>query len=313
MNDIGKEVLQDHISPISAEDLETTLKDSFDRKETSIGQHSILDTEWKSFLGEFQQTAGVDMLLKEIYQRDNIDILDEGCGSSLTVFQAVEDVETHSRKGIAVKGYGVTASSSFLNRGVESPATKEKFLEKISDGEELKRTKLLLDGVQYNEGHGYHRFSPDGNLIRITKEDLHLLSRAFPGQKFDLIYSSAAYPHLSIPWLVFKQSCDALKKGGMLLVDAIQSDEIYDPNGNKVSVNDYQRYLQEVNKNYKFHFIPIENNPFYMKVVVEKLGDDNLHSGLYLAERSSQSEISKAITVFSEQTLTDYLSVEELK
>lgn len=313
MNDVGQEILQEHISPIPAEDLKTILKDSFGRKEVAVGQHSILDTEWQSFLGQFQQIEAADMLLKEIYQRDNVDILDEGCGSSLTVFQAVEDVEIRSKKRIAVKGYGVTASLSFLNRGVEFPALKEKILEKISDEKQLKRTKLLLDGVQYNEEYGYHRFSPDGSLIRIAKEDLHLLSRAFPGQKFDLIYSSAAYPHLFLPWLVFAQSCDALKKGGMLLVDAIPSGEIYDPNGNKVSLTNYQRYLQEENKNYKFHFIPIEDSPFYMEVVVEKLGDDDLHSGLYIAGGNNKLGIRKPIIVFSEQVLRDYLPVGELK
>lgn len=314
MDDEFKETPRvENLSPLTNEELQSFLKASFDKKETDVGQHSVLDTQWQHFLDEFGQTAEIDKFLKEIYQRDSVDILDEGCGSSLTVFQAVEDAEKHFKKGVTVKGYGITASSSFLNRGVESPAIKEEFLRRITDEEELKRTKLLLDGIQYNEEYGYHRFTLGGNLIRIKKEDLHFLSRAFPGQKFDLIYSSSTYPHLSLPWLAFTQSCNVLKKGGLLLIDSVPTQGIIDENGNEIPVEDYQKHLQEVNPTYRFDLTPIPNNPFYFRVVIKKLGEEDLQPGLYIGVVTDDLGIKRPTTVFSKRVLQGYTSVATLK
>ena len=52
MGDIeGSELLKkESVSPISVQDLQSFLQNSFGRKEDDIDQHSVLDTYWKIFL-----------------------------------------------------------------------------------------------------------------------------------------------------------------------------------------------------------------------------------------------------------------------
>lgn len=309
MNDVSKELPRtESLSPLSTGDLRIFLKSSFERKETDVGQHSVLDTQWESVLNEFKATSNRDKLLGRIYQRSKIDILDEGCGSSITIFEAVESAE-ESKK--VVSGFGITASLGFLNMGVD-PALREEFLGMVKP-EGVQRSRLLLEGVKYREGHGHYRFTQNGGVIKITKKDLHLLSEAFPGQKFDLIYSSATYSHLTLPWLVFAESCNALKKGGLLLIDAIPTESVVDYNGNKISVKEFTEYFQKTNPKYKLQFTPFSENSFYLQVIVEKLGEENLQSNLYLGAITNQFGIKKPVTVFSKHTLKEYSPITALK
>lgn len=49
--------------------------------------------------------------------------------------------------------------------------------------------------------------------------DAHQLSSYFAGQKFDLIYSSAVFEHLAMPWIVSSEILKLLKVGGVVFVE----------------------------------------------------------------------------------------------
>jgi SAM-dependent methyltransferase len=274
--------------PISTEELNQRLHSSFAEIENAPGSHAVIDTPWQKFAGEMNVTP----LLERLYQRDgNIDVLDVGCGSSLTLFQAVEDIEQH-KPGGKVNGFGVTASPDYLNRGVE-PAFREHILGSTTvTGEELKRQKLLLAGVQHDEQKGDYRETPIGNTIQIKKADAHFLQKAFPGQKFDLIYSSAAYAHFAAPWVAFEQSCNALNEGGVLMIDAIPTTDVFNHEGEVVSPEEYAEILQRNNPGYKVHFKSSPSNPFYSPIIVEKLTNDDIKTGSMEAQVKNRDGLS---------------------
>ena len=49
--------------------------------------------------------------------------------------------------------------------------------------------------------------------------DAHRLASYFPGQKFDLIYSSACFEHFAMPWLVATEISKLLRVGGIVFVE----------------------------------------------------------------------------------------------
>jgi len=49
--------------------------------------------------------------------------------------------------------------------------------------------------------------------------DAHRLSQYFSGQKFDIIYSSAVFEHLAMPWLVAIEVAKLLKVGGTVFIE----------------------------------------------------------------------------------------------
>ncbi|MGD0800598.1 MAG: class I SAM-dependent methyltransferase, partial [Terracidiphilus sp.] len=49
--------------------------------------------------------------------------------------------------------------------------------------------------------------------------DAHKLSSYFVDQKFDLIYSSAVFEHLAMPWVVATEITKLLKLGGIIFVE----------------------------------------------------------------------------------------------
>jgi SAM-dependent methyltransferase len=50
--------------------------------------------------------------------------------------------------------------------------------------------------------------------------DVHKLSSYFkPEEKFDIIYSSAVFEHLAMPWIVVKEIAKLLKVGGIVFVE----------------------------------------------------------------------------------------------
>jgi SAM-dependent methyltransferase len=49
--------------------------------------------------------------------------------------------------------------------------------------------------------------------------DAHQLSKYFGDQKFDIVYSSAVFEHLAMPWLVATEIAKLLKVGGTVLID----------------------------------------------------------------------------------------------
>jgi hypothetical protein len=49
--------------------------------------------------------------------------------------------------------------------------------------------------------------------------DAHRLSQYFPGEQFDIIYSSAVFEHFSMPWLVATEIVKLLKPGGLVFVE----------------------------------------------------------------------------------------------
>jgi hypothetical protein len=49
--------------------------------------------------------------------------------------------------------------------------------------------------------------------------DAHALAGYFPGQKFDLIYTSACFEHFAMPWIVATEMAKLLKVGGMVFVE----------------------------------------------------------------------------------------------
>ena len=275
--------------PIPTEELNRRLHNTFTGIENAPGSHAVIDTPWQGFVEEMTVTP----LLERLCQKDgDIDVLDVGCGSSLTLFEAIEDIEQH-KPGGKVNGFGITASPDYLNRGVE-PSFREHILgSTTATGEELKRQKLLLAGVQHDEQKGDYRETPAGNIIQIKKADAHFLQEAFPGQKFDLIYSSATYPHFAAPWVAFEQSCNALKDGGVLMIDAIPTTEIFDVRGNTVSPEEYAETLQRNNPGYKVNF-ELSSNPFYSPIIVEKTTADNIKTGFVTAQVKSKDGISNS-------------------
>ncbi len=57
-----------------------------------------------------------------------------------------------------------------------------------------------------------------GNNVDVVG-DAHKLSRYFPNQQFDLIYSSAVFEHFAMPWVVAVEISKLLKPGGILFVE----------------------------------------------------------------------------------------------
>lgn len=49
--------------------------------------------------------------------------------------------------------------------------------------------------------------------------DAHKLSQYFAGQQFDIIYSTAVFEHLAMPWLVAQEIAKLLKTGGIVFVE----------------------------------------------------------------------------------------------
>ena len=199
------------VSPITLEELSRKLEATYRSQDGNKGSHAVLDTNWKRFLDKFSSLIDIHLLLRGIQsQRSDLDVLDKGCGSSLTLFEAIESIESEAN-GHRVNGYGLTTSPQFLSRG--SPDMRETILRNYAKGTlEYRRIELLLDGVQEDGELGLHRYSPKGNLMRFQKGDLAYLQKTFPKQKFDIIYSSATYPHLLCPWLAFERSINALKQ-----------------------------------------------------------------------------------------------------
>lgn len=57
-----------------------------------------------------------------------------------------------------------------------------------------------------------------GNNVDVVG-DAHKLSSYFPGQKFDLIYTSACFEHFAMPWQVATEIAKVLKLGGVIFVE----------------------------------------------------------------------------------------------
>ncbi len=297
------------VRPISLEELSSKLEFIYRSQEGNKGTHAVIDTQWSRFLEEFSGLVDVNSLLRGIYSRvSDLDVLDEGCGSSLTLFEAIESIENEAN-GYRVNGYGLTASLQFLRRGPQDVGEaiftemKEAILRNYSEGTpENRRTELLLEGVQENEELGLHRFSPQGNLIRFKKGDLHYLQIIFPEQKFDLIYSSATYPHLLCPWLAFERSVDALREGGILLIDSMPTTEILDIEGNVISPEEYRKLIEDSNPGYNIYF-KSSSNPFYAPIVVEKETDRNWNSVLHFGKLEEQTMGERIVGVVNKDKI----------
>ena len=299
------------VRPISLEDLSAKLDSVYRSQDGNKGSHAVIDTQWSRFLDEFSDVVDINQLLTGIHSGgSDLDVLDEGCGSSLTLFEAIESIENEAN-GYNVNGYGLTASPQFLRRG--SPQMRETILRNYCEGTpEYKRTELLLDGVQENGELSLHRFSPQGNLMKFLKGDLHYLQRTFPEQKFDLIYSSATYPHLLCPWLAFEKSVDALEQGGILLIDSMPTTEIVDAKGKIISPEEYRKLLTENNPGYKVHFAS-SSNPFYAPIVVEKGTDRNLKSALHFGSLDEQTMKERIVGVVSKNKPQGYVPFSEMR
>ena len=57
-----------------------------------------------------------------------------------------------------------------------------------------------------------------GNNVDVVG-DAHKLSSYFPGQRFDLVYSSACFEHFAMPWQVATEIAKVLKVGGVIFVE----------------------------------------------------------------------------------------------
>jgi len=305
------------LRPISAGEARQRLQKSFAGIENAAGSHAVLDTEWSHFLDvNFKGLVDVRQLLDTIYQRDgDISVLDEGCGSSLTLFQAVEDIEKHKKDGGKIQACGLTASPDYLFKGVPPVFRDEILRSSKATGIELRREELLLNGVQNSEQDGYYRESPAGHMMRFLKADAHFLSEALPDNRFDLIYSSSAYPHFSAPWLAFEQACNALREGGVAMIDSLPTTDIVDINGKPLSPEQYQDVLQRQNPAYRVHF-KSSSNPFYSPMVVERTGNEDFDTGLYLASvTDSKVGIPQRhfANVYTEGKLPGYTPLSEIK
>ena len=298
------------VRPITLEELSAKLESTYTSQDGNKGSHAVIDTNWSRFLKEFSGLVDINQVLKGISTRgSDLDVLDEGCGSSLTLFESIESIENEAN-GYRVNGYGLTASPQFLRRG--SPEMREAVLRNYTEGTpEYKRVELLLNGVQENGNLGLHRFSPQRNLLRFLKGDLHYLKRTFPEQKFDLIYSSATYPNLLCPWLAFEKSVDALKKGGILLIDSMPTTEIVDIEGKVMSPEEYGKLLTERNHDYQVHFAS-SSNQFYAPIIVEKGTDRDLKSILHFGKLDEQTMEERIVGVISEDKPKRYVSFSEL-
>lgn len=74
------------------------------------------------------------------------------------------------------------------------------------------KTRALFDKAEY-VGLDYY----DGQNVDVVG-DAHKLSNYFD-EKFDLIYSSAVFEHLAMPWLVAEEIAKVLKVGGVLAIE----------------------------------------------------------------------------------------------
>ena len=272
----------DLLRPTSKEEVRPFLASAFSSQKGNKGSHSVLDTDWKKVLEEFNGLYDTSGFLKNLQSKqEDIDILDEGCGSSLTLFQAIEQMEMD--RTYLTNGYGVTASPEFLMQSA-IPIMKEEILRNFKGSEKEKRTlELVLNGVQHNDTQGFHRYSPNGNIIRIVKGDLHYLSEVLSGRKFNLVYSSATYPHLECPGLAIEESANLLKQNGLLVVDSLPIFTLVDSEGQSLSVEESKRRLDKRNPNYRI-YMKSGSNPFYVPVAIERRTEEPFNvGGLYLA------------------------------
>lgn len=237
-----------------------TLADSFESIGHCEGAHQVLNIQWKDFLTRNFRDFDVQPILGVLMQKPGtLAILDEGCGSSNTLFEVVEALEV-GRSADPIVAYGITASTDYLAEAVPEFLREHVLATSEASDAEKVRLELLMGGVAVDLTHGHHRYSPAGNLIQIKKADVHGLAAAFPDQKFDLIYSSNAYPHFADPKLAFEQSCNALASGGLLLVDSLPVQD---------ASPDYIEQLQAENPGYKITTLE-SDNPFYRSAIVRK-------------------------------------------
>lgn len=292
------------LTPLSLEELCRRLNVAFAAQDGNKGTHAVLDTWWFPFLEEFSDLSGLNTLLRGSFRVSDLDVLDIGCGSSLTLFQAIEAFENQV-EGIKINGYGLTASPQFLNRGcleMRDPEMKKELLNKfaLNSPAEYRRVELLFQGVQESEENGLYRFTPKGNLIRLRKGDAHYLQKVFGDQKFDVIYSSATYPLLFCPWLAFEQAANSLKKGGILLIDGIETRSIVDKTGKMLTPEEYAKMLQNANQGYKIYFKSSSYNPFYAPIIVEKRTEEDINTLLSFGTMDRKPFITQIVGVLQE-------------
>jgi hypothetical protein len=267
------------LEPVSNEEASVMLASAFEAQQGNNGSHSILNTYWTRFLVEFGKLVDIKALTKRIGTRDGtLEVLDEGCGSSLTLLQAIGELKSN-REG-RVNGYGITASLEFLNCGTPQNIRELMLREFKGSQPERKRLEANLEGVRFNEANGYHRYSPNGNLIRIVKGDLHDIGKLFPQTQFDLIYSSSTYPHLECGGLALESTVNALKQGGVFLLDSLPLCSIIDRDGNSLSAEESKNKLEATNKGYKIH-MRSDWNPFYVPAIIERETDEHFVIGKF--------------------------------
>lgn len=107
------------------------------------GAHMVLDTSWEYFLAQNFDGFSIQKLMEGLYQKSgDISVLDEGCGSSITIFEAIEDIERKRETLGAVNGYGITASTGCLVQPV--PDFLKSHVLESTDATGLERRRLEL-------------------------------------------------------------------------------------------------------------------------------------------------------------------------
>lgn len=105
----------------------------------------------------------------------------------------------------------------------------DKWPQFLSDHFNKKGLRILEIGSRVVTGSNFSTYFPDadyvgfdiypGNNVDIVG-DAHKLSSYFPeGQKFDLIYSSAVFEHLAMPWIAANEIIKLLNIGGYVFIE----------------------------------------------------------------------------------------------
>jgi len=105
------------------------------------------------------------------------------------------------------------------------------WIDYVSQFGNKKGMKILEIGSRYVTGDkgDFKRYFPEADYVGFdfypgknvdVIGDAHKLSTYFPkGEKFDVIYSSAVFEHLAMPWLVATEISKLLKVGGLLYIE----------------------------------------------------------------------------------------------
>jgi hypothetical protein len=119
-------------------------------------------------------------------------------------------------------------------RSFEGRPLLQQFIDAVNDE---KGTRLLDIGGRARSGVHYSRMFPDADCTILdilpgdnvdVVGDAHAMSRLFPANSFDAIFSTSVFEHLMMPWVVASEMAAVLRLGGLAYIATHQTLGMHD-------------------------------------------------------------------------------------